>query len=78
MPNEKTYSREFEEWVTKNCEGYHLQMGLDMSHFWLSAFVRLVRDEAAKSARANGWPTPDNPEYGHAFNSICERFGLEK
>lgn len=41
--------------------------------FWLSAFAKLVRKEAKKTYG------PCNDEcLGPAFNSICERFGLER
>lgn len=47
--------------------------------FWLSAFVKLVREEAEKTAyRYNPGFKPNTLDAGTAFNSLVERFGLEK
>lgn len=70
------YTKEFEEWVYKESNDYEL---IDVAHDWLSTFARLVREEAAQIETVsiiNAAVVVRKP-IEEAFNSICERFGLE-
>lgn len=57
---------EFKEWVEQVClECNDSEDAEELIHFWLSAFARLVREEADKQI-----------DFEEALNHICQRFGL--
>lgn len=67
---------EFEKW--SDSYGKELRDKLpagayrEESHFWLTAFVRLVREEAWLKYASDSEVT-----LGHVFKNLCQRFGLE-
>ena len=84
-----TYTKEFEEWVAwKSCAPLPvsrdaLSPDLMKSHFWLSAFAKLVREDAENRCMAihqfsMGMQTPCCLCTEAALNAICSRFGLIK
>lgn len=55
--------------------------GSYQAHFWLSAFAKLCREEAASKGiglRRDGEWWDDETATAVAFNALCERFGLLK
>lgn len=74
------YSKEFEEWVIDLVGAERHAERREQAHFWLSAFARLVREEATKCSH-KAVPSDTEPCWmcvGRAFNALCERFGLTK
>lgn len=74
-----TYPKEFEEWL-KTLQGEASSFDLNESHFWLSAFAKLVQEEALKECREHTHTQKIACSYsiGSALQKLSERFGLER